>query len=89
MSDDKASDRRHSKVADLLPEDWDREPFSLMTELRDLLSTVKDVGTSIDSGSGDGYADLWVTVGGVEYYITARRSNNQLTKEGKPLPASK
>ena len=48
------------------------------------MTSVKDEGTAIDSGSGDGCADLWVTVQGVEYFISIRKSNNQLAREGKP-----
>ena len=79
MSD---SDKRHSIVARWLPDEWDRRPFSIATELRTLLATIKDEGTTIDSGSGDGHADLWVTVDGVEYHIAVRRSNLQLKRQG-------
>lgn len=76
------SDKRHSIVARMLPEEWDRRPFSVATELRTLLATIKDEGTTIDSSSGDGHADLWVTVDGIEYYITVQRSNLQLKRQG-------
>lgn len=81
------SDEAHRKVADILPVDWDRKPFGLASEIRSFLSSVKDEGTGIDSGGGDGTGDLWVTVQGIEYFITVRKSNNQLKKEGKEFPA--
>lgn len=74
------SDKQHNIVANLLPPEWDRKPFALATELRDFLSTVKDEGTQIDSGSGDGVADLWVTVGGIEYYISIKPSLKEAAK---------
>lgn len=87
MSDsDSDSDKRHSIVARMLPDDWDQRPFSVATELRSLLSTLKDEGTSIDSGSGDGCADLWVTIGGVEYFISIRPSNKHQQSVGGLYP---
>ena len=83
---DKDSDKRHSIVANLMPSDWDQKPFTFMTELRQLLHTLKDEGTSIDSGCGPDYGDLWVTVGGVEFFVSARRSNKQLKSEGRLPP---
>lgn len=80
------SDKRHAVVAGMLPTDWDRKPFGLAGEIRAFLGSVKDEGTEIDSASGDGCADLWVTVQGVEYFISVRKSNKQLVREGK-LPA--
>ena len=38
-------------------------------ELRGLLESIKDEGTSIDSGGGMGGVDLWVKVGGKEFYL--------------------
>lgn len=34
-----------------------------------------------DRGYGDGYMDVWVKIAGVEYFVTIRRSNNQLKKD--------
>lgn len=84
MSDE--SDKRHAIVAGILPAGWDQKPFGLASEIRAFLSSVKDEGAEIDSGSGDGTADLWVTVQGVEYFISIHKSNKQLVREGK-LPA--
>lgn len=66
---------------------WDTGARGLSLEIRSmLLASVADHGTSIDSGGGDGDADLWVKVQGVEYYINIRRSNAQIAKDGKPIP---
>lgn len=81
-----ASDKRHTQVVEILPVEWDQRPMSLAGEVRKFLASIKDAGTSIDSGGGDGSADLWVTVDGVEYFISMRRSNRQLAREGKPVP---
>lgn len=74
MNEPTPSDKRHTEVANMLPSSWDRKPFSLATEVREFLQTVKDEGTNIDSGCGDGFADLWVTMGGIEYYIAIKPS---------------
>jgi hypothetical protein len=82
------SDKRHSTVANLLPKEWNQKPFAIATEIRDFLATIKDEGSSIDSGSGDGCADLWVTISGVEYYIAIKPSL-KYSKEGSVEPQGK
>lgn len=82
------SNERHRHVAGVLPEHWDRRPFALASEIREFLATVKDAGTEIDSGGMDGTGDLWVTVQGVEYFVSVRRSNKQLVADGVLLPPS-
>lgn len=77
---------RMRQVMDMAPADWDRKPISLAYEIRGFLETVKDEGTSIDSGTDGTSGDLWVTIQGIEYFITMRKSNAQLAKEGKLLP---
>jgi hypothetical protein len=67
-------DKQVKIVHDLLPPEWDNGPLSLAHEIRNLLKSVVDENTGIDSGGGDGMADLWATVGGVEYFITIKRS---------------
>ena len=59
---------------------WDNRPRSFMLELRELLRSVKDEGSAIDSGGGDGTGDMWVTVGGVEYYIRVTVSKVHVSK---------
>ena len=81
-------DERVRVVEDLVAglSGWDRGPLSLIHELREMLKSIIDHGTEIDSGGGDGMADLWAKVQGIEYYMTVRRSNAQLMKDGKPIP---
>ena len=83
MTDDPA---RARAMMDIIPSHWDRSPIVLAREIRSFLASVKDEGTGIDSGGCDGGGDLWVTVQGVEYFITIRKSNKQLISEGKPIP---
>jgi len=84
----KESEKRVTMVENLAAGlGWDRGALSLAHEIRAmLLPTVADANTHIDSGGGDGNADLWVTVQGVEYYINIRHSNAQLFKDNKPIP---
>lgn len=86
--DDRASDERHTVAAQMMPAAWDRSAFGLAGEIRSFLMSVKDEGTAIDSGGGDGTGDIWVTVGGIEYFVSIRKSNKQLHREGKALPAA-
>ena len=87
MKDDPAQKRITESENVVAGLGWDTGARSLMNEVRIfLLSSVADAGTNIDSGGGDGDADLWVKVGGIEYYVNFRKSNNQLAKEGKPIP---
>lgn len=85
MSDE--ADKRHTQVANIMPVEWDRHAFGLASEVRTFLRSIADEGTEIDSGGGDGTGDLWVTVQGVEYFVSIRKSNRQLLREGKPLPS--
>jgi len=80
-------DKRHHISAGLRPIEWDTRPASLASEIRGFLKTVRDEGTPIDSGGGDRYADLWVTVQGVEYHITVSKSRKQVISEGKETNA--
>lgn len=74
---DRDSDDRHHKISNIRPEGWDMGPQSISTEIREFLKSIKDEGTQIDSGFGDGHADLWVKVDGVEYLVQIMRSMNQ------------
>jgi hypothetical protein len=73
-------------MMDTLPPDWDMAPILLAHEIRTFLQSIKDQDTQIDSGTDGASGDLWVTIQGVEWFISIRRSNNQLAKEGKPIP---
>lgn len=77
---------RIRQVMDMIPSDWDRKPISLIYEIRGFLENVKDQGSSMDSGSDGTCGDLWVTIQGIEYLITVKKSNAQLAKEGKLPP---
>jgi hypothetical protein len=78
--DHEEGDKRVQIVHDLIPPEWDKGPLSLAHELRQMLKGIVDEGTNIDSGGGDGMADVWATIGGREYYIS-------ITAKGKPAPA--
>jgi hypothetical protein len=41
----------------------------LSTEIRNFLKSIVDEGTNIDSGGGDGIADLHPIVGGIGYHV--------------------
>ena len=83
MSNDAEKEERVRALMSLVPKDWDSRPLTLAHEIRRLLGSLKDEGTSIDSGGGDGSANLWVTVGGVEYYLTIIRSGQNKTDKGE------
>lgn len=68
MSHEEA-DKRVKIIHDIVPAAWDKRPLSLAHEIREFLKSVVDEGTNIDSGGGDGFADLHPIIGGVEYWI--------------------
>ena len=78
MSDEQ---NRTRILMESVPGGWDRAPISLAYEIRAFLQSVKDVDSSIDSGTDGASGDLWVTVQGVEYFINIRKSNSQIAKE--------
>jgi hypothetical protein len=57
-------------------------PLVLSTELRTFLKTIVDEGTNIDSGGGDGLADLHPIIGGIKYHV-------QITTRGPWPPQRK
>lgn len=63
---------RIKAVFDLMPSDWDTRPMTIANEIRTFLGSIKDEGTSIDSGGGDGCADLFVTIDKVEYMVSVK-----------------
>jgi hypothetical protein len=83
VSDDSEQVKR---VMARLPPEWDAAPYSFAEEIAGFLRSVKDEGTSIDSGTDGASGDLWVTVQGVEYLIVVRKSHAQSLKEGKSIP---
>ncbi len=75
---------RKRMMMQLVPDDWDKTPLVVAHELAALIKQgMADQGTAVDSGGCNGSADLWFKVNGVEFYLTIRRSNNQLIKEDK------
>lgn len=64
-------------VHSLIPPDWDSGPYNMASELKRLLASVADHGTRIDSGTMDGQARLWVTVGGDKYFITVEKASGR------------
>lgn len=78
-----AEKSRVTRMMDAIPSEWDRAPISLALEIRGFLQNVKDEGSQIDSGTDGICGDLWVTVQGIEYLVTVKKSNAQLAKEGK------
>jgi hypothetical protein len=64
-------------VYDLIPFDWNGNPYFVASELKRLLASVADYETSIDSGTMDGQAHLWVTIGGTEYFITVEKASGR------------
>lgn len=85
MNEDTSAERQRAMM-DIVPTHWDKAPLLLAHEIRSFLNSVRDEGTSIDSGGSDGTGDLWVMVQGIEYFVSIRKSNYQLIAEGKPIP---
>lgn len=56
--------------------------YTMMREIMDMLRPLLDEGTSIDTGLGSDGGDMWLKIGGIEWLLTVRKSNNQLAKEG-------
>lgn len=76
MSKDKhkQGDKQVKIIHDLIPIEWDKGPLSLAHELRELLKPIVDENTGIDSGGGDGIADLHPIIDGTEYHIQIKTS---------------
>lgn len=70
--------KENNVMMGIIPNNWDKNPINLAHELELFLNSIKDESTSIDSGGGNGFADLWVTVQGIEYFITIRQSRKAL-----------
>jgi hypothetical protein len=67
--DDKRPVRATHDLAKALKVDVGGDALSIIHELRDLMRSVVDAGTSMDTGGGFGSADLNVTIAGIEYHI--------------------
>lgn len=79
----------------VLSEQGDVAPYTLCLELKRMLAQIVDADTDIDTSAGvlwpfgapnpivgHSEADLYATVGGIEFMISLRRSNPQLLKDG-------
>jgi hypothetical protein len=66
-------DRSNALARKALPGEWDQGPFNLADELRQMLKSVVDQGTSVDCGSGNGFADLWPVIEGVAFHVRVTR----------------
>jgi hypothetical protein len=67
---------------------FDMRPYSLALEIKQFLQFRKDEGTSIDSGTFSGEADLNVQIDGREYFITIRASARQVSDDTQKLRGS-
>lgn len=83
MAEPDDGDHRVKIVHELTPADWDTGPLLIAHELRQMLKAIADSGSNIDSGGGDGCADLWVKIQDVEYHIAISKSNAQKQSESK------
>jgi hypothetical protein len=50
------------------------DPVAVRDKLRPFLDTIKDAGTSNDSGAGFGEADIHVTIDGMEFVVVVKRA---------------
>lgn len=87
MTDENDADRQRMMM-NLAPADWDARPMVLASEIRKFLLAIADEGTGIDSGGGDGRADLWVKIGGKEYFIQIAKSRKQQIADGDIPPGA-
>jgi hypothetical protein len=79
-----AEDRKESErgVVNIgVSQGFDMRPYSLVLEMKRLLAPIADQGSSMDSGTLDGLADMYLTVGGVEFFISVAPSKSQAAKD--------
>ena len=58
---------------------FDTANFEVAAMLKGLLSSI--ASGPIDSGGSADNCDLWVPIGGVEYYVNIRKSNAQIARD--------
>ena len=75
---------REKEVLNIGMGNMDMRPYSVVLEMKSLLGSLVDEGTSMDSGTMDGEADMYATIGGREYSIIVRASKAQIAKESSP-----
>jgi hypothetical protein len=79
------SDEKDKQVFDIAAgADFDTRAYTLALELKKLLGPLVDEGTNIDAGTGNGFADLWPKLGGVEFHIAITLSRSQQEQEAPP-----
>ena len=66
-------EKRARAMLDITPTNWDNVPISLIQELRRHVEAIVDANTSIDSGGGDGFADMSLEIGGRRYLLMVER----------------
>jgi hypothetical protein len=59
-------------LLDAIPAGWDLRPITLVQEIRTLIKPLTDEGSSMDTGTANGEADMWFTVGGAEFLMTIK-----------------
>ena len=52
--------------------DYPEGAGSIRDLIKEMLQSQADEGSSADTGGGMGEADLWMSFGGVEYYISVK-----------------
>lgn len=93
MADDENAERWVLEIGK--SNDWDTSPYTIAVEMKRLLGSIIDSGTAVDSGlgslfplgasepiAGHSEASLYAFIEGKEFYITIRKSNQQLIKDG-------
>lgn len=52
--------------------DYPMDAMQVRDLIRDMLRSQVDEGSSMDTGGGFGSADLWVSFGGVEFFVSVK-----------------
>ena len=72
---------RARMLHEVAPQGWDTRPLTIADMLKEFMRSHVDEGTQskMDSGFGDGEADFYATLDGVEYVVIVKR-----TRQGEP-----
>lgn len=54
--------------------DYPKDAGSVRDMIKQMMVSQVDHGSSMDTGGGQGAADLWLSLGGVEYLVTVKFS---------------
>ena len=71
---------REKTIKETMPMHWDKGPYSIACELKDMMQGMIDAGSGIDTGVCEDTAHLWATIDGVEYFIELKQSNAEIIK---------